>query len=399
MVAADSITPEHRQFSIRMPRPLWIGVVIAMFPLPAAFAEDASDEISEKNAPLLERQVRITAEVAKARHRYAGAIKLLDPVTADTYLRQKIAIVDQLCALTDAQEQKLKLVGRGDIKRLSGRVEEIGTQFRLVENDAVKIDELHEQALQLRRGLVVLSNDESLFVKVLEKLLTAEQTAKYQPLRDVFRVGGLAVMNDRGSGEGLAIILNGTAFADGGFVQLNDLPNLRSLSLTGTQVTDAGLSHLKGLTSLELLDLGDTQVTDAGLVHMEGLTKLETLGLENTHVTDGGLVHLTGLTGLRDLNLVKTRVTDAGLVHLTGLTNLERLRLDGTRVTDGGMVHLQRLNKLRQIVLDNTRVTNAGLEYLKGLTNLVELVLTRTQVTDAGVAELKQVLPGLRIYR
>lgn len=398
-MATERITPEPRRFSIRLPRQLWLGVVIAMFPLPAAFADDPADENSDMNAPLLERQVRITAEVAKARHRYAGAIKLLDPVAADTCLRQKIAIVDQLCALTDAQKQKLRLVGRGDIKRLSARVEEIGTQFRLVENDADKIDELHEQALQLRRGLVVLSNDESLFVKVLEKLLTAEQTAKYQPLRDVFHVGGRAVMNYRGSGEGLAIVLNGTAFADGGFVQLNDLPNLRSLSLTGTKVTDAGLSHLKGLTSLEHLDLGDTQVTDAGLAHIEGLTKLETLGLENTHVTDAGLARLKELTGLRDLTLVKTRVTDAGLVHLKGLTNLERLRLDGTPVTDGGMVHLKRLNKLRQIVLDNTRVTDAGLEFLKGLTSLEELVLTSTQVTDAGVAELKQAFPGLRIYR
>ncbi|MCE9545195.1 MAG: hypothetical protein K8T25_06725 [Planctomycetia bacterium] len=124
---------------------------------------------------------------------------------------------------------------------------------------------------------------------------------------------------------------------------IENLTQLRSLSLMGTLVTDAGLEHLKGLTLLQGLNLMQTQVTDAGLVHLKGLAALQSLNLADTQVTDAGLEHLKDLTVLQGINLEMTQVTDAGLVHLQGLTSLKSLRLSDTKVTAAGVARLQKL--------------------------------------------------------
>jgi hypothetical protein len=54
---------------------------------------------------------------------------------------------------------------------------------------------------------------------------------------------------------------------------------------------------------------------------------------------------------------------------------------------------------LEVLDLRNTGVTDSGLRHLAGMTNLKELYLADTEVTQAGAAELKEILPGLAIYR
>ncbi len=293
---------------------------------PAAVAGDLADEKVAENAPAPALRARL-AEDARAAANYAVMVLLLDAVTVrqrlETRLRQKIAIVDWVCRLTDNQKQDLELAGHGDNKRLMDRIEEIGTRLQLVKNDSGKIVELRKEAEPLLDVMPAFSDADSFFVKVLEKRLTAEQIAKYEPLRAVSRAGGL-VQTRRFDSKGLELNLNGTDFADDGLARLEGLTCLEELKLDKTSVTDVGLVHLKGMAKLQWLWLNNTQVTNVGLAHLKGLTELQVLALDNTKVTDEGLANLKGMTKLGGLLLTNTQVTDEGLYHFEGANEFEQ---------------------------------------------------------------------------
>lgn len=81
-------------------------------------------------------------------------------------------------------------------------------------------------------------------------------------------------------------------FGDDEAAYLEELPNLKVLSLSNTRIGDAGLTHLKELTSIETLYLNNTKLSDAGLEHLNGLTGLKVLHLKNTQVTSEGVKKL-----------------------------------------------------------------------------------------------------------
>ena len=218
-------------------------------------------------------------------------------------LREKIDTVDRVCRLTESQKQKLELAGRGDSKRLIDRIEKIGKQLRPVTDDAGINNErlgLAREAELLSRGSSPGVPDEgSLFVKSVAQTLTAEQLVRYEPLRAVYRVGGVVQILQIGSNEVLEVNLVGTAMTDDGLAPLSRWSELQCLYLGKTQVTDAGLAHLKNLSILQRLALDDTDVTNAGLVHLKGLSNLRWLFLRNAQVTDAGVSELQGaLPGL-----------------------------------------------------------------------------------------------------
>ena len=414
---------ETRRFSIRPPRPLWFLLAAGILSLTAAVARDSENDESGENAPLLGQRLK-RAEPTGYRWLFGGDD---DAVAArkqlDMHLRQRIAIVDHVCGLTDAQKQQLELAGRGDNKRLSDHIEEFRREFQSAKNDQNRINELHQVAQPLIRRLNGIPSDDSLLVKMLEKILTADQLAKWEPIRVVDRAGGLVQMRQCGPDKILEINLTGTAFADDGLVLLGELPNLHVLALGGTRVTDtglkqlkrlaslkvlwlyntavsdSGLAHLNGLASLESLKLSGTKVTDAGLVYLKELTGLKALFLDNTKVTGIGMIHLNALANLEQLSLASSNVTDAGLAKLSGLSSLRQITLENTLVGDAGLAHLNGMSSLRRLALGNTQVTDTGLLHLKGMAKLENLSLDMTRVTDAGVAEMQRILPGLKIVR
>jgi hypothetical protein len=375
MAATDPITRDCHRVSTRLLRLLWVGLATLVLLPWAAFADEPADDEFAEDAPPPEKQVTLVGSpvylwVWNSQFDAVTARKELDAI-----LRQKIAIVNEVCRLSSGQKQKLRLAGRGDIRFFFDRVEEIDRQFQRVKNDPDMVKGLIEEAQSLRRHITPrLVEDGSRFIKALKSLLTAEQLAKYRSFEGLFGAGGLVQLRQLGADEGLEIVLS--------------------------QIGDDELKHLRELPGLHELRLLSTQVADAGLVHLTGLTDLRALYLDNsTHVTHEGLAHLKGLTDLRQLSLRSTAVSDAGLAHLNQMTSLQGLALGGTQVTDAGLVHLKGLTSLRVLGLNNTQVTDAGLSHLKGLAGLEHLSLENTQVTDAGVAELKRALPGLTVYR
>ena len=248
--------------------------------LAAVFAAALADEGSVQNAPLPDQHVEIAESIA---YRWVFGDDS-DAVAArrqlDSLLGQKIAAIDQVCGLTEIQKQKLRLAGQGDNEQLIGRVKEIATQLHVVKNDPDKVRALENEAdtEPLKRGLVAPGspNRDSFFVKVLEKLLTADQVARYEPLRAVFRTGGLVRMRERGydplqaayrlvkpvptrelgADDVMEIDLGGTAFADDDLTALSDLPGIHYLEMGDTRISDEGLIRIKEMTNLRLLGLG-----------------------------------------------------------------------------------------------------------------------------------------------
>jgi hypothetical protein len=371
-------------------------------------------------------------------------------------LQQKIDSIDMISGLTDIQRQKLRLAGRGDIKRLFDQIERQKEQLRDIDDNDVE-----GVRLSIEQHVVLFSeklrsgpfDQGSLFVKTMLKILTPEQLRREETYRQALQMitkhGGVVKRQATESGavhivslsatdiddddlESISFIphlyaleLSGTRITDFGLARLQDLNSLELLDLSGTPVTDDGAANLQRLTGLEILDLGGTRIGDAALSHLAAMTKLKRLDLRRTRVTDAGLEYLGGLTNLQGLFLIGTAITDAGLRHLAPLRALESLHLSQTRITDAGIaelelnrsVRLQRLAlhdtgvtdaslalfadlaELQTLDLRGTQASDAGLVHLRGLKNLTLLDVARTQVTAAGAAALKRSLPGVSVQR
>jgi len=253
--------------------------------------------------------------------------------------RRRIAFVDRVCTLTDAQKQKLELVSRGDVKRLLDRIHDIELAVQRGEIAPAEVPKLVQESQQIKSGISIVG---SLSANLLGQLLTREQLAKYEPLRMVIHIGGRIQTEDTESGAVLEIDIHDTAFGDHDAVHLGDFPRLQRLFLANTRVTNDALANVRGLTNLEWLDVAGAQVTSDGLQNLRGLTNLQWLSLARTRVSDSGLAHLSRLARLQALDLEGTPVTNAGLLHLAQLTRLERLNVSNTQVTDAGVASLQR---------------------------------------------------------
>lgn len=95
-------------------------------------------------------------------------------------LEDRIVRVDRICGLTDAQEVKLRLAGRGDIKRLLDRAADTRSRLDEVDGDAEAVANLFAAAAPIRkdmsRGPFRVG---SLFVKTLRTSLDEGQLARY----------------------------------------------------------------------------------------------------------------------------------------------------------------------------------------------------------------------------
>lgn len=354
-----------------------ILMAICVLSLSRIAAGDPADDEPLDEIPWQEPRFEVSDTAVYGRAFGDGADRPAGCEQLATLLRQKIAIVDRVCGLTETQKQKLQLAGLGDATRLLRRVDQLGARIQLVKDDREQTYLLLDEALSVQREFIRpgLSSDGSLFFKSLERHLTEEQLAKYAPLRQLAGAGGLVRIRRDGATDALEI------------------------RLTGLGAIDDELAHLREVPGLQFLDLSGSQVTDAGMAHLAGLTTLQTLVLNHTRVTDQGLAELKELAGLRELALDKTSITDAGLEHLEGHTNLQHLSLKDTGVGDAGLVHLKGLTRLESLDLDESEVTDSGLEHLKRLSLLQLLLVRRTTVTDSGVARLHRTSPRLAIHR
>jgi hypothetical protein len=106
----------------------------------------------------------------------------------DAALALRIDDLDRSCNLTEAQKKKLKLAGRGDIKRVFDRVDEVKRSYR--QNPLAPNNNIWQaiQPLQLDLNAGVF-NDDSLFAKTIRNTLTDDQAARFDSLTRERKLG------------------------------------------------------------------------------------------------------------------------------------------------------------------------------------------------------------------
>ena len=236
---------EPRRFSIRLPRPLWIGLAALVLIVGAAGL----------HIGLLAYRQHVAIREIEAG---GGGIDL--KLRGPDWMRQclgkdRMRVFDEVFYV--------QLIGSVSTDTILGNL-----------NGLPSLRELHAARSQLSdQGMIHVGA-----VSGLEFLDIAGTN-----------VTDIGVMRIEGSACLEGLILRSTSITDTGLEHLKRLTRLRHLDLRDTQITDAGLRHLQDLTSLEELRLSRTHVTDAGLKHLKRLTGLRLLWLRDTQVTDTGI--------------------------------------------------------------------------------------------------------------
>jgi hypothetical protein len=113
------------------------------------------------------------------------------------------------------------------------------------------------------------------------------------------------------------LTLHQSVLSDEATLQLvHMLPRLRSIVLYQTLIGDTFLNGLQDVKQLRSLSLNAPRVTGAGLQKLITLTNLRELVLEDLPISDADIPHLAMLKQLRSLSLRNTRISDEGLEQL-----------------------------------------------------------------------------------
>jgi hypothetical protein len=220
MLTTDPISPEGRKISIRLPRPVSIGVatgvlvvvtVAVRFGLPIYWRQLALNEIQ-----------RLHGSTQTTRG-------------GPSWLRKLIG------------DERMKVFD--DVDTISVH----GTQ--LTDASLKTIVSLHE----------VKSIDLS------DSQITDEGLSHVQTLTNLTNVGlvgtritGAGLIHFKAAPRLIELVLDDTELSDAGLVHLADLSSLEYIRLDRTRVTDAGLKFLSVLANLKELNLDGTPVTDRG---------------------------------------------------------------------------------------------------------------------------------------
>jgi hypothetical protein len=101
----------------------------------------------------------------------------------DSLLAMEIVDIDRASRLTDAQKEKLRLAGLGDLKRFFDRYEEVKRKCEGIEHDQQNLQEIQQDVNRLQITLQAgLFHEDSLLIKSLRNTLTGEQFAWYDAM-------------------------------------------------------------------------------------------------------------------------------------------------------------------------------------------------------------------------
>jgi hypothetical protein len=98
----------------------------------------------------------------------------------EALLTLQVEEIDRACQLSDVQKQKVGLMGHGDLKRVFDAFDNAKHRFHLLDNDMNRLQEVMPDIRPVQSSVQNgLFNDDSLLIKSLRHVLTAEQAAKY----------------------------------------------------------------------------------------------------------------------------------------------------------------------------------------------------------------------------
>jgi hypothetical protein len=107
---------------------------------------------------------------------------------------------------------------------------------------------------------------------------------------------------------------------------LRFVPHLRRLALSTTDFDGTGLKHVAGLKGLESLEIHWDSMGLKDLPRLEDLPELKTLTLSGGKIADADVVCLGSLTSVKEITLICPKVTEAGRKQLQVLLPKCRVR-------------------------------------------------------------------------
>jgi hypothetical protein len=178
--------PDMRILALIGPGALAVAAVVGFWPAHAAPPEKNDpvliDNVGEPSRRALSEEFDQTVfGDARPQAVYAAKNRL------NEILARKVVALDRIYGLSETQKQKLKLAGRGDIKRLDDRLESQRQKFvaprRVVRGN--QVIEFKDTEISALRALMKSGpfGDESLFAKAQRTILTPEQVLKYEQRR------------------------------------------------------------------------------------------------------------------------------------------------------------------------------------------------------------------------
>ena len=164
----------------RIPRLVALAFLIASGP---AIAQDDEEDEAPAKAAVGFPQVQANFGIADANFDawvYSGRVvgDAHDWFSARLALRMEE--IDRACRLTDAQRSKLRLAGKGDMKRFFDIYDEKRRKFQTLKNDQNRVNEIFQEIRPLQEIMASGAFGRgSIFDKTIHATLTPEQAASY----------------------------------------------------------------------------------------------------------------------------------------------------------------------------------------------------------------------------
>ncbi|MBN2181815.1 MAG: hypothetical protein JW715_07855 [Sedimentisphaerales bacterium] len=208
----------------------------------------------------------------------------------------------------------------------------------------------------------------------------------------------------------------GSGFSSEGTKHIAKLDKLRQLSISGSKrLTDDALAELSALKSLTYLGIGSgPSISISGLKSLNNLKNLKKLSLNDIYQDNSSAMDISGLTSLEDLtfklhkqrkgrllisdsfkdedwaclaNLTELKtlqitgvgISNEGIKHLSSLRNLEFLNIicpGEKRINDEALKYVTNMHKLNRLYIKDGHFTDRALDYLNGLPSLSRIELT-----------------------
>lgn len=162
---------------------------------------------------------------------------------------------------------------------------------------------------------------------------------------------------------------------------ISDLTSLEQLLLFSNQLNGGLPQSLGNLANLQVLELASNQLAGPIPSTLGSLSNLRLLGLGGNQFSGSIPTSLGNLSNLESLALTSNQLTGSIPATLGNLGNLQRLWLSDNRISGGIPEQLGNLSKLRTLTLARNRLGGELPSALGRLTSLQEMVLNSNQIS------------------
>jgi serine/threonine protein kinase len=180
---------------------------------------------------------------------------------------------------------------------------------------------------------------------------------------------------------------------------ITHLKSLAALHLGQAQnLTDKACQSIDQLPNLRYLSISRSQISSAGILRIKALNHLIVFRIKGFKNVEGVLERLAVSGGLQELGLESCSLSSRNLRQIASLRELRHLSIGGNQsLIDADLASLARLKHLRVLEIQScSNLTPGVMEYLKQLP-LTELSLNSNQWSAEAINRLRKTLPRCRI--